>query len=133
MGSEKFMDRFRGCLTGLSEKLNIKRECSQGNHLISWLEINRLIQMVASYYKTDRQEICRRYFKGGNARQTTMYLAHRYCRGRYSLSELSDHFNVSVSGFSSAFTKFTIRLKKEKDLELELQEIEKQLMSIPES
>lgn len=127
LGSEGFVDGLRRGLTAVSEKINIKREHSQENQLRSWVSLDDLISTIGKTFTIERDQLLQCYNRGCYARQVAMYLAARYCRGRYSLTQISAYFNLSVSGLGSARTKFSARLAKSPELRKRVAKIEEEL------
>jgi len=116
MPCDDFVDSLRRGLTIESEKTNIRRKRCQENRLRSWMCLEELVSTVANFFDTESESVLERYKRGNEARQTAMYLSSRYCRGRYSLSEISDYFNIGISGLGSANTKFQKRLRNQDQL-----------------
>ncbi len=98
LGSEGFVDNLRCGLTTVSEKINIKRKHIQENQLRSWLNLDDLILVVGRAFNTGSKQILQRHNRESDGRQVAMYLAAIYCRGRCSLTEISEYFNASLSG-----------------------------------
>ncbi len=133
LGSEGFVDSLRRGLTAVSEKTNIQRERCQENRLRSWISLDDVILSTGKFFDIGIELILRRHNREGDARQVAMYLATCYCRGRYSLTEISEYFNLSISGLGSARTKFKTRLQKSSQLREQIAKIEEELTVKTES
>ena len=124
LGSESFVEKYRRSLTTLSEKWNIRREQVQASRLQSWMDIEKLIRTISEVYDVEEKELLSRYYRCNEARQVLFYLASKYCRGRYSLTNLSDKFDITLGGLSSSVYKIKEHLKKDKKLAVKIRNIE---------
>ena len=127
LGSESFVEKYRRGLTTLSEKLNIRREQVQGSRLHSWQDLGKLIGTISQAYRVPEKALLSRYYRGNEARQVLFYFASKYCRGRYSLTELSDKFGITLGGFSSSVYKLRERFKTDKKLSGKIKKLEELL------
>ena len=96
LGSDSFMDKIRKELTHSSAKVNMPRELAERGRLKASFEMETLISAVTGSYGVKEDRILLRNSRDNESRQVLMYLACRFCRGRYSLTEIADRLNVSL-------------------------------------
>jgi len=128
LGSERFIDRMRRGLNGLTENLDIRRESSQHRKLNSWHSLEAVIRIVRKAYGCPRSELLRRHNRGCEARQVLLYLAATHCRGRYSLSELGRALGpVTLAAVSRARTKMLRKMEADPQLKRRVTKLAGQL------
>ena len=124
LGREDFVEKCRRGLTGLSEKVNILREQVDAKRLLSWVEFDRLVKIVSDCYGVRPENLLSRYYRHGDSRGVLMHLSSKYCRGRYSLTKLSELHGISLGGYTSSCYKFNKHLSKNTELRKIVEEIE---------
>jgi hypothetical protein len=82
---------------------------------------------VAEVYACTPESLLKRYQRGNEGRQMLLYVASRYCRGRYTLAEISEQLGISLGGMTSGRYAFQQRLNKSTALRKQLREIERRL------
>jgi hypothetical protein len=96
-------------------------------------ECDKGVQLAVLYEQSARDNISRfsvcGNYPGGNrgceARQILLYLAAVKCRGRYSLSDISEQLGpLTISGLDSVRTKIMVGLQYDKRLRQQVAEIE---------
>ena len=117
-------------MTSVSDKVNIRREQVEAKQLLSWMEFDRLVSIISEYYEIKPEDLLSRYFRDGDARCVLMYLSSKYCRGRYSLTELSELHGISLGGYTSSCYKFNHRLSGRTDLKKAVEQIEGRLTMV---
>ena len=125
LGSEGFVDRMRRAMNDIKENVNVRRESTQQRKLQSCCSLDELIRAVESVCGVPEKQLRRKGSRGCEARQILLYLAAVKCRGRYSLTALSEQLGpVTISGLDSARSKMRLRLRKDKQLRHRVAEIQ---------
>jgi REP element-mobilizing transposase RayT len=125
LGSEEFVDRMRRAMNDISENVNVRRESTQRRKLQSWCSLDTVVQAVESVCGIPGRELRRKGNRGCEARQILLYLAAVKCRGRYSLSAISEQLGpLTISGLDTARSKMMLRLQKDNQLRKRVAEIE---------
>ena len=125
LGNEQFINKYRRSLTYLSEKVNVLREQGQTRKLQSWVGFESLVDTLSKRYQVSSENLLRPNYRDTEGRQILIFLSSRLCRGRYSLTDLSEKLGISLGGMTAACYKMTKRLKKDSQLRRNLTEIEK--------
>jgi hypothetical protein len=73
-----------------------------------------LISAVTGSYGVKQDHILLRNSRDNESRQVLMYLACRFCRGRYSLTEIADRLNVSLGGLTRSRYNMRKRISLDK-------------------
>ena len=68
--------------------------------------------------------------KGNEPRQALIHFSEIYCRGRYSLTELSTMLNLSLCGYSSCRRSTGVRLSRDKEFNVRLKELKIKLDNV---
>ena len=68
-----------------------------------------------------------RYQRGNEGRQVLLYLSAKYCRGRQTLVEISEHLNISIGGLTAGRTVFKKRLTENNKLRQRVSRLEASL------
>lgn len=123
-GSDNFIDKYRRSLKFLDEKVNSLREQGQARKLQFWVNLDTLVDSLSKSYQVSSEELLRPNYRDTDGRQFLIYLSSKLCRGRNSLTLLSEKLGISVGGMSAARYKMTNRLKKDSRLRKKLNEIE---------
>jgi hypothetical protein len=116
LGSDSFMDKIRKELTHSSAKNNLHRELAEHGRLKASFEMETLISAVTGSYGVKEDRILLRNSRDNESRQVLMYLACRFCRGRYSLTEIADRLNVSLGGLTRSRYNMRKRISLDKAL-----------------
>jgi hypothetical protein len=127
IGSDDFVDRIRRAYLSVSERSNVRREQSEAARLYSWCSFEDVQAVVAAWYGCEPDTLLGRYQRGNEARQMLLYLVSTYCRGRYTLVELSERLNISRAGLTAGCRLRRDRAGKDRALRCRLQEAEARL------
>ena len=105
IGSPGFVDRVK-------RKYLLRRLSSSGEEpalvqLQQSYSLDEVIGHIAEFYRIDSALILKRRSTNREARQVAMYCACKYCRHKYTLTELARRFSVSVSGLTQARNRVT--------------------------
>ena len=132
LGSDSFVERMRRGLLSITENSQITREKCQARQLTGWVNIENLIAEVAEFCDVDADQLVLSRNRDNEGRRIVVYLAKKYCRGRYTLADLSKRLNFqTVGGFSSSYKKIEADLITNKQLSHRVSELEKQLRKCP--
>ena len=125
LGSEGFVDRMRRAMNDINENVNVWRESTQQRKLQSWNSLDDVIRAVESVCGVPEKDLLRKGNRRCEAIQILLYLAAVQCRGRYSLTALSEQLGpLTISGLDSARSKMSVRLRKDKQLRNRVTEIQ---------
>ena len=80
------------CFDAIEKRCN--REKVQVHKLIRWVNIDDLIDKVSTYYEVGSGRLLQRLSRNNEGRQVLLYMAGKYCRGRYTLGEIADKLNL---------------------------------------
>ncbi len=127
LGSESFVDTYRRNLATLSEKPNFLGEQVQAKKISSWVQFESLVSFISEVYKVRSEDLLIPYQRGSEARQILIYLALKYCRGRYSLTEISQKLGMTLGGLSSRRYKLNQMCKSDNSFRKQVNFLEKQL------
>jgi putative transposase len=127
IGSEDFVDKIRRLYLEVSDKVNIRRDQTQAVKLRTWVSLDEIAGLVAGDYKCKASSLRARYQRGNEGRQVLLYLASRFCRGRYTLVEISDYLNISVGGLTAGRAVFRQRLADSRKLHQRVDRLEAKL------
>ncbi len=105
LGSDRFIDKIKR--EYLLLRTGLRRDEPALVHLQQSYDVDEIIRLVAVYYDTAPDSVVTRRSGLREARRIAMYLVSVYCRGRYSLSELSSRFSVSASALTQARNKIS--------------------------
>ena len=72
----------------------------------------------------------KRYFSENEQRQALIHFSECYCRGRYSLTELSKILKLSIGGYPSWRRTVRAGLSKDKELILRFKELKTRLGNV---
>jgi REP element-mobilizing transposase RayT len=124
LGSNTFIDKLRKGLTDISEKLNIKRELGAKSKLISSASLDTVVAAVCKFYKVETEYVMKKHSKNNEARQVMLYLACKYCRGKYTLSEIGSNLGPLTIG-SITRSRYNIEksLKENKNLKFKIEKM----------
>jgi hypothetical protein len=95
--------------------------------LRTWVSLDEIAGLVAGDYKCKASSLRARYQRGNEGRQVLLYLASRFCRGRYTLVEISDYLNISVGGLTAGRAVFRQRLADSRKLHQRVDRLEAKL------
>jgi REP element-mobilizing transposase RayT len=113
LGTDDFVDMVRRMYVQCVEGLNRRRELPQSVKLGRWIGFEDLLAAVARAYDCDPAVLQRRGGYRCEARQAMIHLSWKLCRGRYSLTELSDRLGISAGGLNaSRHVFFKMLIKK---------------------
>jgi hypothetical protein len=87
---------------------------------------NRLrlrLRMNYAIFSMSAESLFLRCQKGNEPRQALIHYSEIYCRGRYSLTELSTKLNLSMGGYSSCRRSIRARLSIEKEFHVRFKEL----------
>lgn len=125
LGSEEFIDKIRRGLSDISENLNIRRELGTKAKLISSIDVKKVINAVCRHYKVETDYVLMKNSRNNEARQVLLYLACKYCRGRYSLSELGKILgHLTVGALTRSRYNMAVKIKDNKKLKSRIKKIE---------
>lgn len=127
LGSDNFIEKMRKYLTDVTDNLNIRRELGEYCQMSSSYDFNTVSDAVSQSYKMSLEKLLKKNTRNNDARQVLIYLASRYCRGKYSLTQLAEFFNLTVGGFCR--NRYIIKDKMQKNNEFSriIESIEKSL------
>lgn len=126
LGSDRFVDEMRRGVTEISENLNLRRELGMKVKLTTSLEIKNVIDAVCGFYKVTREYALLKNSRNNEARQVLLYLSSKYCRGRYSMTEIGASLgNVSVGAVARSRYNMARKIRVDKKLKARVDEIEK--------
>ncbi len=111
LGSDTFTEMLKRKYLDLKEGLD---DCPQGKTLSSFIEFANIAEVIADFYGVKKESLFLRCQKGNEPRQALIHCSELYCRGRYSLTELSTKLNLSMGGYSSCSHSIKIKLSKDK-------------------
>ena len=126
LGSDSFIDKICRKYVTSQSKLN----CPQANKLSSFMKLENLQKEVAEYYQIDREMFFAKFSKNNEPRQMLLFLARKYCRGRYPLVELAVFFGLSANSFGSNVYKFTKRVNCNRELGKKVKELQSILANV---
>jgi len=78
----------------------------------------------------DREMFFAKFSKNNEPRQMLLFLARKYCRGRYPLVELAVFFGLSANSFGSNVYKFTKRVNCNRELGKKVKELQSILANV---
>ena len=113
LGSEPFVDMIRRTYTRALDKLSDPRETPRERRVATWVSLQTMAAIVAVEYGVKPGVLLIKNSKNNESRKMFPYCAAIFCRGRYSLSEIAGHANVSLGGLSSGITKFKKEFERE--------------------
>jgi len=126
LGTETFLEKVRRGLTDMAENLNLLRELGDKRRIVASVDLAILSEAVARVYGVSRQSLFVKHSKGNEPRQVLLCLASAYCRGRLSLTKLSEKLGgITVGGLTRS--RYNIRKASQSDklLREKITEIEK--------
>jgi putative transposase len=127
IGSDDFVDKIRRLYLQVSDQMNLRRDQTQAMHLRSWVSFEEVQSLVAKVYTCTPESLLKRYQRGNEGRQMLLYVASKYCRGRYTLAEISEQLDISLGGMTSGRYAFQQRLNRSSALRKQLRQIERRL------
>lgn len=129
LGSEKFIDKIRRSLSDLSENLNIRRELGAETQFLSSMNINKVIDAVSQFYNVEKEYILTKNSRNNEPRQVLLYLSCKYCRGKYSLSELGSKLGpLTVGAITRSRYNMAGKIRNDKKLESKIKKIENDIV-----
>jgi REP element-mobilizing transposase RayT len=128
LGSDSFVGRIRRGVTHLGDKDNVRRELAEHGRIKSSFAINELIAAVVDSYRIAEDRVLLKNSRDNEPRQVLMYLACRFCRGRYSLTEIADGLNVSLGGLTRSRYNMEKRIRVDKTLGTRIVKFEEKLL-----
>ncbi len=127
LGSDTFTEMLKRKYLDLKEGLD---DCPQGKTLSSFIEFANIAEVIADFYGVKKESLFLRCQKRNEPRQALIHCSELYCRGRYSLTELSTKLNLSMGGYSSCRHSIKIKLSKDKEFNARLQEVKIKLGNV---
>ena len=127
IGTDDFVDWVRKTYLEVSEKVNQRRDQTQAMKLRSWVSFEEVQQVVADAYDCDPDSLLARYQRGNEGRQVLLYLASKYCRGRCTLTEISERLNISIGALTAGRQNMKKKQGKERALRRRIESIERKL------
>lgn len=125
IGSESFADKIRRGLTKISDNINIRRELSSKAKLLSSVDLITVINAVEDFYKVEKDYILRKNSRNNEARQVLLYLACKYCRGKYSLSELGEQLGpLTVGALTRSRYNLAQKIQSDQKLKMKINKID---------
>jgi hypothetical protein len=84
----------------------------------------------ADFYGVKKESLFLRCQKGNEPRQALIHFSEIYCRGKYSLTELSTMLNLSMGDYSSCRRSIRARLSIEKEFNVRFKELKTKLDNV---
>jgi hypothetical protein len=128
LGSDSFADKIRRGVTHIGNKDNVRRELAEHRRLKASFAIDDLIADVVSSYRVAEDRILLRNSRDNEARQVLMYVACRFCRGRYSLTEIANSLNVGLGGLTRSRYNMGKRIRADKTLGKRIVNLEEKIL-----
>ena len=130
LGTDSFIDKIRRALTDISENLNLRRELGAKAKLLSSADIETVADAVCKSYKVEKNCILTKNSRNNEARQVLLYLACKFCRGRYSLSELGSRLGaLTVGAMTRSRYNVSAKIKNSIKLKRKIEEIESYIVN----
>jgi hypothetical protein len=105
------VDRIRRAFTVLEQKANLRREKAQAGVLARCVPLAAVRRAVSEEYGVGADVLSQKGVRGSEARQCLIYLASTWCRGRQTLTRVSESVGLSLGGLTSGAHKFRQRLQ----------------------
>ena len=102
----------------------------QGKKLSSFNKLADIAEVITEFYKIKKEVLFSKCKKGNEARQLLIHYSEIYCRGRYTLTELSEKLNLTVGGYSSCRRSIRKKLLKDKKLNIRFNKLKNKLDNV---
>jgi putative transposase len=127
LGTDRYVDEIRRGLSDMAENVKLCRAKSHGAQLLSWTNLEDIFDTVCIEFSVTRERILATRLRNNVERKVSLYLASKYCRGRYPLSKIADEFGISDVGLTSARYALVKLLEQDEGLAKKVRKVEKQL------
>ena len=115
LGAKSFIDRIRGTLPNVAEKMEARRELAQTRRFIRWVDFNTLLDAVAEETAIHKSRLLKPYASTKKVRRVLIYLSSCLCRGRYTATELAAKLGLTLGGFTSGAYKAKMEFAENRD------------------
>lgn len=127
LGSDTFTAMLKRKYLDLRKNM---KNCPQGKKLSSFNKLADIAEVITEFYEIKKEVLFSKCKKGNEARQSLIHYSEIYCRGKYTLTELSEKLNLTVGGYSSCRRSIRKKLLKDKKLNTRFNKLKNKLDNV---
>jgi len=127
LGSYTFTEMLKRKYIDMKEGI---KDCPQGKKLSSFNKLADIAKVIADFYEIEEKELFSKCRKGNEPRQALIHYSEIYCRGRYTLTELSEKLNLTIGGYSSCRRSIRKKLLEDKKIKMRFNRLKTKLDNV---